>query len=362
MRILFFTDTFASGGKERMLLELMKGLRERTEIEFELVIMSKEIHFKEVFDLGIKVHQIVRKTKKDFSVFKKIYTVCRDFRPDFVHSWDSMTTVYLVPVIKVLNIKLLNCMVQDAPLKTGIANKNWLRGRLTFPFSDLIIGNCNAGLAAYKVPANKGHCIPNGFDFRRVQRLIPQESIRSEIDIKTRFVVGMVATFSEYKDYPTYFAAAQILLKNRRDITFLAIGRDTDCIKAKGLIEAQYSEYFRLLGAKTAVESFINILDVGVLATFTEGISNSIMEYMALGKPVIATVGGGTNEILKDTVTGFLVGPKNPFELAKKIEMLLDNEELRRQMGKAGKLRVENNFTIDKMVDEFIISYKKLAS
>jgi hypothetical protein len=81
MRILFFTDTFASGGKERMLLELMKGLRERTEIEFELVIMSKEIHFKEVFDLGIKVHQVVRKTKKDISVFKKIYKFVRILDP-----------------------------------------------------------------------------------------------------------------------------------------------------------------------------------------------------------------------------------------------------------------------------------------
>jgi glycosyltransferase involved in cell wall biosynthesis len=362
MRILFFTDGFTQGGKERMLLELMKGLRKRPEMDFELVIMSNEIHYKEVYDLGIRIHQVVRKMKKDLSVFKKIFTICKNYKPDVVHCWDSMTAVYLVPVLKLLNIRFMNCMVQDAPSKTGFSNKHWIRGQVTFPFSDVIVGNCKAGLAAYKVPITKGVCIPNGFDFKRVETLIPEAKIRAEIGIKTEFVVGMVATFSVFKDYETYFTAAQMLLKRRKDITFIAIGRDTDSVEAKSFIEKKYLEHFKLLGAKTDVESFVNILDIGVLATFTEGISNSIMEYMALGKPVIATSGGGTNEILEDTITGFLVSPKNPFDLAEKIELLLNDDELRMRMGKAGELRVRNNFTLDKMVNEFVRNYKKLAS
>jgi len=73
MKILFFTDTLNAGGKERRLTELMKALISRKDIEFELVVMSREIHYKEVLDLGINIHYIIRKTKNDISVFKRFY-------------------------------------------------------------------------------------------------------------------------------------------------------------------------------------------------------------------------------------------------------------------------------------------------
>ena len=78
-----------------------------------------------------------------------------------------MTAVYAIPACKLLNIKLINGMVVDTPVKKNILNKNWLRARLTFPFSDLIIGNSKAGLIAYKAPTKKSRCIYNGMDFER---------------------------------------------------------------------------------------------------------------------------------------------------------------------------------------------------
>src|ERR1700741_2774093 len=90
MKILFFIDSFPAGGKERRLLELMKGLKKHPGIEFELVIMTNDVHYKEIFDLGIKVHFVIRKTKKDLSIFGKFYRLCKNFKPDIVHCWDSM--------------------------------------------------------------------------------------------------------------------------------------------------------------------------------------------------------------------------------------------------------------------------------
>jgi glycosyltransferase involved in cell wall biosynthesis len=103
-------------------------------------------------------------------------------------------------------------------------------------------------------------------------------------------------------------------------------------------------------------------MDVCVLSTFTEGISNSILEYMALGKPVVATTGGGTLEIVDDNKTGFLIGPVDPIEFSEKIELLLNNDTLRTAMGEAGKNRVHANFSIDRMVQQFVLNYEKLTS
>jgi glycosyltransferase involved in cell wall biosynthesis len=103
-------------------------------------------------------------------------------------------------------------------------------------------------------------------------------------------------------------------------------------------------------------------MDIGVLATFTEGISNSILEYMALGKPVVATSGGGTNEIVIDLETGFLVDQSNPKEMADKLSILLDDSILRTKMGQKGKDRIHDTFSIEKMTGQYISEYKKLLS
>ena len=204
MRILFFIDSLTFGGKERRLIELMKGLKLTQTIEFEIVVTSHEIHYQEVFDLNIPIHYLIRSTKKGLNVFNKFYKICKNYKPDIVHCWDSMTAVIAVPACKLLNIKLVNGMVVNTPVHRTIFNKYWLRAKLTFPFSSLIIGNSNAGLAAYKAPGNKSSCIYNGMDLARFENLKEPSVIRKEIfgDVPDDiFIAGMVAAFESRKDY-----------------------------------------------------------------------------------------------------------------------------------------------------------------
>lgn len=358
MRVLYIIDGLNAGGKERRLTELLKNLSKEKVIEFELVTMTKEIYYKDIFDLNIKIHYIIRKTRKDISIFKKFYKICRNFKPDIVHCWDGMTAIYAIPACRLLNIKLVNGMVADSPAKRNIFNKYWLRAKVTFPFSDIIVGNSKSGLKAYKAPKNKSIYIYNGFDFKRIDNIVKNDIIRTQLKITSKFVIGMVASFSKYKDYKTYFTSAQLLLSKRNDITFVAIGDNTDSDLSKNLIDNKYIENFRLLGKKSGIESFINSMDICVLSTFTEGISNSILEYMALGKPVIATSGGGTNEIVEDNKTGFLIKSLNPKELAEKIDFLLNDTELCLNMGIRGQKRIHELFSINSMTSKFISCYK----
>src|SRR5262249_16038980 len=93
-------------------------------------------------------------------------------------------------------------------------------------------------------------------------------------------------------------------------------------------------------------------------STFTEGLSNSIMEYMALGKPVVATDGGGTRELVVDGETGFLVPPGTPSALVAKIEYLLANPDIAKRMGEAGEARLRREFSIMRMVEETVKLYE----
>jgi glycosyltransferase involved in cell wall biosynthesis len=362
MRILFFIDCLGAGGKERRLIELMKAIKSDPEVDFELVIMSNEIHYKEVFELGININYLIRRTKKDLSVFVKLYKLCKRYKPDIIHCWDSMTAIYCAPVCRLLQIKNVNGMVIDSPGRRKILYKPWIRARITFPFAHLIIGNSRAGLAAYNAPANKSVVIYNGFNFARRNNIKSGSKIREELNINSEYIVGMVAAYSEFKDYPIYFKAAHLVLNNRKDVIFLAIGKNTDSELSRSHIDIKYLSHFRLLGKKSDIESYVNVMDIGVLATFTEGISNSILEYMAFGKPAVATAGGGTNEIIEDQKTGYLVNPSNPKELAEKISILLEDPALRSKMGRNGEARIHEVFSIETMTDEYLTEYKKLLS
>lgn len=364
VKILFFINGLSAGGKERRLVELMKGLNTNPSVHFELVVMSRDIHYKEVFNLNTQIHFLIRNSRRDISIFKRLYVLCKRIRPDILHCWDSMTALYAAPVCKLLKIKLVNGSVIETPVQQNIFNKYWLRARLAFPFSNVIIGNSEAGLRAYRAPRKKSKCFYNGFNFQRIEN-INQSVTKESLKINTSYLVIMVGAFSNRKDYSCYISAATKLCTVRNDITFIALGDGETFNSVLSKIPEAFKDRIRLLGKQSNVESFIAISDICVLATNSkvhgEGISNSILEYMALAKPVVATEGGGTNEIVVDGKTGFLVKASDAQELSDKINLLLDNDSLRFSMGHAGKERILQHFSINEMVGKYFSLYVELC-
>jgi glycosyltransferase involved in cell wall biosynthesis len=367
MRILFFIDNLLPGGKERRFVELLKGLKAFPYIEFEIVVMNKDIHYDQVFNLMSKIHLLERRIKKDLSVFQKFYKICKGYRPDMIHTWDDMTTMIAIPACKLLNIKLINGMVTNTPVKRNILNKTWLIAKLTFPFSDKIIGNSNAGLNGYGAPAKKSVCIYNGMDFKRFKNLNHTNDFRKEIlgdRTGSNFIVGMVAAFEPRKDYKTLITSALSLVKSCESITFILVGDGTDFISTKNMVPPEFSDRIIFLGKRSDIESIVNLFDVGVLLTNSkvhgEGISNSIIEYMALGKPVIATRGGGTNEVVVNNQNGYLINPHNSEELIDCIETLKNDIKLRQQFGAKSVEITQNTFDLRIMTENYIKVYQEV--
>lgn len=366
MKILFFINGIFLGGKERRLLELMKEIKKRQQFEFELVVMHPEINYQEVLGLGIKIHYLIRKRKNDISIFKGLYRICKQGHIDIIHCWDSMTAVYAIPVCKLLKIKLVNGMVVDTPVKQNLLNKNWLRARLTFPFSEIVVGNSKAGLNAYAAPLKKSICIYNGMDLSRFRNLENPNTVRQEIfgvNSDSLFIVGMVAAFEIRKDYSTVIQAAIDLTAKFESIRFLLVGGGEYLNEMQKLVPEHLKHKIVFLGKRSKVENIINVFDVGILITNSkvhgEGISNSIIEYMALGKPVIATRGGGTDEIVFNNENGYLINPHHPKELEEKIEMVMKDEN-RARFGKTGIKMANEKFDLKEMTSIYSSIYQKL--
>lgn len=348
------------GGKERRFIQLLRYLTERNLAEIEVALMSEESAYPEYNDLQIRTHFLVRKSTKDVRVFQALYHLCREFQPGIIHTWDVMTTVYALPVAKLVHAKLVNGMITDAPLKIYRWSEMFLWSRLTFAFSDVIVANSYAGLHAYNVPPSRSVCIHSAFDRRRTIGLQDPETIRKRLGVHTSKVVGMVGIFSGRKDFTTFVLAAQVVCQAFDDVTFLAIGGGPTLDSVRELVDLVNKERILFPGWQTGIESIVNIFDIGVLSSFSEGASNSILEYMALAKPVIATDVGGTAEIVIDKVTGLLVPGRDVQALASAILSLLTKPEQACAMGMQGKARVADVFTIEGMGSRYLKLYSDL--
>ena len=363
MRVVQLIDGLRAGGKERQLVELLKGLSEILGVESELIVMSRDNHYTYLDQLNIPTHFLLRKTKRDPLIFYQLYRLLSQIKPDILHSWSSMCSVYALPSVKLLNMKFVNGFLRNAPPKLGVLDKEWRRARLTFPFSDAIVANSKAGLKAYGVSGNKSHCIYNGFDFERLENLDSPKKIRSKLGIKTKYVVGMVASFSDKKDYTTYVNAAQRVLAIRKNVTFLAVGDGKTRPQCMEIVTEKNQPFIIFPGKMKNVESLIQIFDIGVLTStiYGEGISNSIMEYMALGKPVIATDCGGNNELIENGKSGFIIPNYNSIALMNSIIFLLDNLNKSSKMGLAGASRLRTTFSFRKMVNQYVDLYLRVC-
>ncbi|MCP4219531.1 MAG: glycosyltransferase [bacterium] len=366
MKILCFIDGLRAGGKERQLVALLKGLAHREGFEPAVAVMHEDVHYKEIGELGIPIYYLIRKSKRDFSIFSQVSALIKEFKPDVIHVWDYMTALYALPAARMKGVKLVNGAIRHAARPRPFS-KFHLISKLTFAFSHRVVSNSMAGLFANGLEVtNKHRCIVNGFDLERMKNLLPGKEIRERFDVTTPKVAGMVAGFEDRKDYKLLVEAAGKIVDQRDDITFMAVGDGKNFKKIKDLVKKEHQEKIKLVGRQSDVESIVNIFDIGLLVNNThghaEGISNSIMEYMALGKPVIASDSGGSKEIVQQGTTGYIVEPFDLDALTGRILELLDDKEKAEEMGKLGKTRIKEEFSFAKMIDRYCELYKGVAS
>jgi glycosyltransferase involved in cell wall biosynthesis len=366
MRVLHVIDSLVGGGKERQFVELLKGLTREPDIACHAVVMSDVIEYEEFYRLHVPVTVLPRRKRYDLSIISRLHAVMRTFRPDIVQSWNSMCSVCAAPLAKLRGAKFLDGFVRAAADNRDFRDPDYFRSRFTLPLTDLVVANSRAGLAAYAIPARKGMCIHNGFDPARIGQLAAPETVRQLLGITTPHVVGMVASFSRFKDYDTYFEAAQRIVAQRDDVTFVAIGAGPRFEEYKAKFPEEQFPRIRLPGRRADVESIVNILSIGVLTSNTdthgEGISNAIMEYMALGKPVVATDCGGNGELILEGETGYLIANRDTDALCNRLGRLLDDAALARRFGEAGRRRIAETFGLERMTASYAALYRGLAA
>jgi sugar transferase (PEP-CTERM/EpsH1 system associated) len=218
-----------------------------------------------------------------------------------------------------------------------------------------------------KIPKSKIQRICNGVD---IESFYPHELKTLLLDCpfeldENKVYIGTVGRMHGVKDQMTLVRAFISLMHShqelKEDVFLFLIGEGplkqepADLLKENDLLQ-----YVWLAGERKDIAEIMSVLDIFVLPSQAEGISNTILEAMASGLPVIATAVGGNPELVDDGVSGILVPVSSPESMKKALLTLIVDKEKRAKQGRQSRQRVLDNFSISAMVNKYTKVYESL--
>ena len=209
---------------------------------------------------------------------------------------------------------------------------------------------------------NKDNFYPiiNGVD---THKFSPNEylsnMIREKLNIsKNSIIIGSVGRLVSVKNYDSLIAAFSSLVDTYSNIHLVLAGEGPERtsleFKAK---QYNIEDRVHLLGRRDDVNSIINAIDIFVLPSFSEGLSNTLLESMSCGTPVIACNVGGNPEIIVENQTGYLYESNNISELSKLLKNLISNPLLLKDISVKARQHILDNFSLDTMVKNYEAEY-----
>lgn len=366
MKILFIINELGNGGRERRLVQLIRELDSYPNIKMMVALTRDEIEYQDINDTSADIRFM--QNGNLFHRYTELKKLFEEFRPDIVHLWvETALFCAAVPILaKRYKCKYIAGFVADGNTLDRLPRYHRASIRYTLKKADAIISNSKAGLIAKRAPLKKSHIIYNGFDPKRLATIDITKK-REELGIVGKYLVVMCGRMEPAKDWESFVLMAEKVAAKRNDVYFLGVaGRGgmvehyREMIKEKGLSNIHF------VTSRSDVMEIFAATDVSVLFTnsevHAEGVSNSIMESMAAGVPVIATAGGGTAEIITSGKDSFIIEPKNVDEACTHLYELLDNDELREQMGEAASETVRTRFVLSSMATQYNDIYNQLLA
>ncbi len=214
-----------------------------------------------------------------------------------------------------------------------------------------------------QVDLRKVDVIHNGIDLERFDAIPPVNLAEKFPKIQEGDeIVGLVANFDRsVKRADLFIAAASEVLKRKGSVRFVIVGggalEDELRDQAKRL---EISDNVIFAGPVHDAAAYIKAFDVGVLCSDSEGLSNTIIEYMAASLPCVVTATGGNVELVRDRETGLLVQPGNSVNLAEAISTLLENKEVASRYGASARKMVEAEYDWKRRIGEVEDYYRRL--
>jgi len=365
IRLLKFLSIFMIGGTERQFVNLVQRL-DHSRFDLHLACFKKWGPFLpdiEACGYPISDYAIRRLYGMRTSAAQlRFARYLRKHNIQVVHTYGLYPNLFAIPAARLAGVPVTIASVRDMGAHTN--NMKKLVQQVICKMATCVVANADAvrtWLMDQGIAGEKIRVIRNGVVFGQPAG-DASPSVRQEFDVpEDAPLIGAICRLTSVKGVDHLVDAAALLRTRHPNARFIILG-DGECKQSltERVRELGLQQHVIFPGFRTDTHRFLREFDMSVLPSLTEGLSNTLMESMAAGLPVIATRVGGTPEIVTDRSTGVLVDPQDPAALAKSISELIEHRDYARQLGEAGKRHILEHFSMEQTVRRTEALYAEL--
>lgn len=356
--VLQLVGSFHQGGSERQAIQLTRLLHEDKTHNIHLAALNNEGVLKpEVEQLGFTdIPEFKLRSFYDLNFLKQVRRCARYIKEnnvEIVHTHDFYTNVFGIAAARLANVRLKIASKRETGGMRSLPQK--IIEKRIFKTAEKIVANSEAVrnyLIGEGISREKIKVIYNGLDLRR---LTPKTTDRREVcaqiglpaNENIKFITLVANLRHRVKNQPMFLRVAEKVLRKFPNAHFVIAGEGELKAELENLAkELKIAENTHFIGRCEIVPELLSVSFACVLTSFNEGFSNAILEYMAAGKPIVATRVGGASEAIIENETGFLVESDDAETMARRLIELLESEERAAQLGKAGRKIAAETFSL----------------
>jgi sugar transferase (PEP-CTERM/EpsH1 system associated) len=362
LRVMHLMLKLGFGGSEAGVLKLVNGF-DRSRIRPSICSCLRADSIKGHLKSDVSLFEMNRARGNDLRFVANLWRLLRRERPDILHTHGWATLCEGLIAARMAGVPIV-VHGEHGTMETRARNR--IIQRIGWSMVDQVLSvsfRLTEKLSAtVKFPQNRIKTIRNGVDLERFTPLRRGRARSAFGFAEDDVVVGTVGRFEAVKDQQNYIDALGTL--SNAGIKFKALIVGDGPLRDQLIERANTRNLDRSLifmGMRVDIETILACLDIFVLSSRSEGLSNTIQEAMASGVAVVATDVGGTSELVQHRRTGLLVPPSDSQALASAIRGLVDDSASRIAMGRAGRARVEAEFDLDRMIRGYETLYEEVA-
>ena len=374
-KVLHIINSFEQGGTERQAVQLVRLLHEGKLYRMYLASLdNRGILLDEAERIGLgEIAEYPLTSFYDLNFLRQLRRCVRFLKEheiEVVHTHDFYTNIFGMTAAKLAGVRVRIASKRETAGFSSPAKKR--AERCAYRLAHSVITNAEAvrkQLISEGVRTEKLVTVYNGLDMKRVapQSDLDRPAILALLNLPRepdRLFVTIVANIQHsVKDHPTFLRAAARVLKAVPKAAFVIAGEGSLINQLRVFAEELgIGHHTFFIGRCQRVAELLSISNVCVLSSKAEGFSNSILEYMAAGRPAVVTDVGGAREAIIDGQTGFIVPAGDDETMAGQIIELLRKSDLAAEMGKRGRLIVEEKFSCETQLERTSGLYDQLLA
>lgn len=370
MRVLHLIDTGGPGGAETVFRDLVTRLPEERWLSIPVVPWEGDWLERALLDEGVEPRVLTSTSSFDLGYLRRLGALVQEVKPDLIHTHLFTTAVYASAFARLGGQPVVSTFHGHVDVGPNVRFRD-LKFRILDRPRNRYVFVSDALRAWFEdttpLRGDRMRTVHNGIDFATERTRGARREWRRELEIgENDVLVGAVGNIRPSKDYATLLhAASRVRDAHAGRVVFAVAGQGAGELR-EGLEslrrELDLESTVRFLGFVEDVEEFLEALDVYLLTSKSEGFSLSTVEAMGRGLPVVATECGGPEEIVEDEVTGLFAPVGEPEQVARRLLEVIEDAELGRRLGAAGRASVTRRFAIEAMVGGYEAVYRDVLN